>query len=99
MIEGWRRSGELLRSEAEELAGKKVKHLEDRTHYHWGRTSGELVFGGRHVQVERPRVVREPGGGSALPSCEAFRREDPLPEWVVNQILLGVTTRGYEPRP
>ena len=87
---------ELLRSDAEELAGKKGKHREDRTHYHWGRTAGELVFGGRRVQVERPRVRSRTGNESSLPSFEAFRREDPLPEKVVNQILLGISTRGYE---
>jgi putative transposase len=41
--------------------------------------------------------VRSRGGNeSRLPSFEAFRREDPLPEKVVNPILLGVSTRGYE---
>lgn len=87
---------EVLRGDAEELAGTKGKHREDRTHYHWGRTTGELVFGGRRVQVERPRVRSTAGGESPLPSFEAFRRADPLPERVVNQILLGVSTRGYE---
>jgi transposase-like protein len=31
-----------------------------------------------------------------LPSFEAFQREDPLPARVINQILVGVSTRGYE---
>lgn len=87
---------ELLRWDAEALAGKKGKHREERTHYHWGRTPGELVFGGRRVQVERPRVRSRTGVESRLPSFEAFRGEDPLPEKVVNQILVGVSTRGYE---
>lgn len=93
---GMQALGEMLRGDAEELAGSKGKHREDRTHYHWGRTSGELVFGGRRVQVERPRVRSKAGGESLLATFEAFRREDPLPERVVNQILLGVSTRGYE---
>lgn len=87
---------EVLRTDAEELTGTKGKHREDRTHYHWGRTTGELVFGGRRVQVKRPRVRETAGVETALGSFEAFRREDPLPERVVNQILLGVSTRGYE---
>ena len=87
---------EVLRADLEELAGKKGKHRECRTHNHWGRTRGELVFGRRRVQVERPRVRSTIGVEAALPSFEAFRREDPLPERVVNQILLGVSTRGYE---
>jgi len=93
---GMQALGEMLRGDAEELAGSKGKHREDRTHYHWGRTNGELAFAGRRVQVERPRVRSKSGGESLLPTLEAFRREDPLPERVLNQILLGVSTRGYE---
>jgi putative transposase len=86
----------LLLGEAEALAGKKGKHREDRTHYHWGHTTGELSFGGRRIQVERPRVRSKDGKEASLPSFDAFRGEDPLPERVVNQILIGVSTRGYE---
>jgi len=86
----------LLLGEAEALAGKKGKHREDRTHYHWGRTTGELSFGGRRIQVERPRVRSKDGKEASLPSFDAFRADDPLPARVVNQILLGVSTRGYE---
>ncbi len=51
----------LLLGEAEVLAGKRGKHREDRTHYRWGRTTGELSFGGRRIQVERPRVRSKNG--------------------------------------
>jgi len=30
-----------------------------------------------------------------LPSARRFRDEDPLPERVLNQVLVGVSTRGY----
>jgi len=86
----------LLREDAEEIAGPKGKHRKDRNHYHWGRTHGELSFGGRRTQVQRPRVRSLSGREMSLPRFEAFRQEDPLPERVVNQILLGVSTRGYE---
>jgi len=87
---------ELLRADAEELAGKKGEHRADRTHNHWGKTVGELSLGGRRVAVERPRVRSVSGKESRLPYFEAFREEAPIPERVVNQILLGVSTRGYE---
>lgn len=87
---------ELLRGDAEELAGKKGEHREDRTHYRWGKTDGELSLGGRRVTVERPRVRTVSGEEVHLPHFEAFRQEDPIPERVVNQILVGVSTRGYE---
>ena len=87
---------ELLRADAEELAGPKGKHEKERTHYHWGSTNGELSFGGRRIQVSRPRVRSKSGKEASLPNFEAFRKEDPLPERVLNQVLLGVSTRGYE---
>jgi transposase-like protein len=86
----------LLGADAEELAGPKGKHREERTHYRWGTTDGELSFGGRRIQVTRPRVRLKSGGEAVLPHFEAFCVEDPLPGRVLNQILLGVSTRGYE---
>ena len=86
----------LLREDAEEIAGPKGKHEKERTHNHWGSTNRELSFGGRRIQVSRPRVRSKSGEEASLPHFEAFREEDPLPERVLNQILVGVSTRNYE---
>ena len=79
-----------LKENAEGIAGPKGKHEKERTHNHWGRTNGELSFGGRRIQVSRPRVRSKSGEEASLPHFEAFREEDPLPERVLNQILVGV---------
>ena len=86
----------LLREDAEEIAGPKGKHEKERTHNHWGSTNGELSFGGRRIQVSRPQVRSKSGEEASLPHFKAFREEDPLPERVLNQILVGVSTRNYE---
>jgi putative transposase len=86
---------EVFRADAEALAGPKGKHREQRTHHHWGSTSTELPFGGQRVIVERPRVRTTDGREAKLPTVETFRELDPLPERVVERILLGVSTRGY----
>ena len=86
----------LLREDAEEIAGPKGKHEKERTHNHWGSTNGELSFGGRRIQVSRPQVRSKSGAEASLPHFKAFREEDPLPERVLNQILVGVSTRNYE---
>lgn len=88
---------ELFEGEAEMIAGPKGKHVEGRTHHHWGTTRTPLPFGGRHLVVERPRVRRKGGGEEMLPSVEAFRASDPLSARVAEQIVLGVSTRGYAP--
>lgn len=88
---------EVFDGEAEMIAGPKGKHAPGRTHHHWGTTRTPLPFGGRHVVVERPRVRRKGGSEEMLPSVEAFRAADPLSARVAEQIVLGVSTRGYGP--
>ncbi len=98
----------VLHESAESIAGQKGGRQSGRAANHWGTTRTELPFGGRRIVIERPRVmsVRDAAGRRhelALPAVEHFKAVDPLPERVVNQILLGVSTRGYEaslePRP
>ena len=94
---------ELLVAEAERIAGPKHAHVPNRVAHHWGTTSTALPFGGRDLVVARPRVRGKNGGEIALPLIEELRRRDPLPERVAEQIVLGVSTRGYalslEPLP
>lgn len=87
---------EILRMDAEGVAGTRGKHRPERTHYHWGRARTELPFGGRRIHIDRPRVRTKEGEEALLPALEHFKAVDPLPERVMNQILLGVSTRGYE---
>jgi transposase-like protein len=86
---------ELLSVEASAIAGPKGRHAAERTHNHWGSARTVLPFGGRHAVIERPRVRRRGGGEVELPSIEAFRAADPLSARVAEQIVLGVSTRGY----
>ena len=93
----------VFKAEAEALAGPKGKHDAGRTHHHWGATAGELTFGGRRLQVVRPRVRSTEGYEAVLPSVAAWRQRDPLTARVLEQIVLGVSARGYagslEPGP
>ncbi len=88
--------GELFERDAEQFAGPKGKHSKERSHYRWGSAPAELPFGGRRIVVSRPRVRNIVGGEEQLPTVEHFQRVDPMPARVLNQILLGVSTRGYE---
>ena len=87
---------ELFRAEAVALAGPKGQHQPVRTHHHWGTAGSELSFGGRRVQVRRPRVRRTSGGEATLPSVAQFRTRDPLSARMMQQLLAGVSTRQYE---
>ena len=87
---------ELFRAEAGALAGPKGRHQAQRTHHHWGTTATELTFGGRRVQVRRPRIRGTAGGEATLPSVAAFRDRDPLTARMMQQLVAGVSTRQYE---
>jgi len=87
---------ELFREEAVALAGPKGRHQPARTHHHWGTAATELTFGGRRVQVRRPRVRGMRGGEALLPSVVRFRDRDPLTARMLQQLLAGVSTRQYE---
>ena len=52
-------------------------------------------MGGRKVTIAKPRVRSVVGGELSLPTWETFASQDPLTARVLNQILLGVSTRGY----
>ena len=85
----------VFRDQAEAVAGPKGKQQVGRTHHHWGTTPTELTLGGRRIQVRRPRVRGREGREVTLPAVAAFRGRDPLTARVLEQILLGVSTRGY----
>jgi putative transposase len=94
----------LFEADATAITGPKGRHRpEERTHHRWGSTATELPFGGRRIRVNRPRVRSKSGKEVRLPSVARFQAEDPVPERVLNQIVLGVSTRGYgaslEPSP
>ena len=60
-------------------------------------------FGGRRIQVSRPRIRSTEGTEAVFPSVAAWRQRDPLTARVLEQIVLGVSARGVcrqlEPGP
>lgn len=86
---------EVFEADATAIAGPKGKHSQERINHRRGTTDTELPFGGRRIGLKRPRVRSKLGQEVTLPSVARFQAEDPLPERVLNQIVLGVSTRGY----
>jgi transposase-like protein len=82
--------------DAKQIVGAKHKQQRVRMYNHWGSTPTVLEFGGRRISVERPRVRRRGGGEVDLPTVKYLQSFDPLSETVLNQILLGVSSRGYD---
>ena len=67
-----------------------------------GTVASDVVLGGRKVAIRRPRA-RADGHEVALPTVTALQQTDPLSRRVVEQMLIGVSTRHYarslEPLP
>ena len=86
---------EMLRSQQEALCGPRYKQVADRKAHRHGSTAGALVMGGRRVTLPRPRVRSVAGREVELPAWTQWSREDPLEQRALQQMILGVSTRGY----
>ncbi len=86
---------ETLRSQQEALCGPRYKQVADRKAHRHGSTAGSLVMGGRRVTLPRPRVRSVAGREVELPAWTQWSREDPLEQRALQQMILGVSTRGY----
>jgi transposase-like protein len=93
----------VLEQERTQVVGPRYAHLPTRRARRAGSAPGELVMGGRRVQVRRPRARTIDGEEIQLPSWTTFGAEDPLQQRAVEQMLVGVSTRRYarslEPLP
>jgi putative transposase len=94
---------EVLETERVALCGERYEHLPDRQALRAGYVASSLVLGGRRVAVQRPRARSVAGRELGLPSWREWSARDPLEQRAVEQMVLGVSPRGYarslEPLP
>jgi len=76
------------------VCGARYVHEPNRAASRAGSVASEVVLGGRKVALRRPRV-RADGHEVALPTFQVLAQTDPLNRRVVEQMLVGVTTRQY----
>lgn len=92
----------MLEEDRTALCGPRYAHDAGRGAARAGTAPSEVVLGGRKVSVQRPRVRAE-GREVPLPTFQALAQLDPLNRRVLEQMLVGVTTRRYarslEPLP
>lgn len=87
---------EMLEEDRTRLCGPRHEPNAARRAYRHGHDEGRLVFGGRKIRLQKPRVRSVAGEEIDLATWERMAVEDPLRDRVVEQILLGVSARGYE---
>jgi len=86
----------LIEDEVEKRAGRKGKHDSDRTAGRWGHEDGYVVFAGKKIPFERPRVRTVDGAEVTLERYERFQEDGHLQQAVGKHVLAGVATRDYE---
>jgi transposase-like protein len=88
----------LMQADAERVVGaRKGARLAGRRRSHWGSTPTPFPYDGRQVVLPRPRVrTADKRAEVELPLVRQLQGADPIDQRVVEQILLGVSTRGFE---
>jgi transposase-like protein len=86
---------EVLERERGALCGERYERVAERRALRAGHVASSLVLGGRRVAVKRPRARSVEGRELRLPSWQEWSARDPLDERAVEQMVLGVSTRGY----
>jgi transposase-like protein len=88
----------LMEGDAERVVGcRKNGHLKGRQHSHWGYADTPFPYDGREVVLPRPRVrTLDKRKEVELQVVRQLQGLDPMDQRAVEQILLGVSTRGYE---
>lgn len=87
---------QMLEEDRTALCGPKNKPQEERQAYRHGHDEGQVVLGGRKIRMNKPRVRSVEGEELELPHWREFRQEDPLSQRVIEQMLVGVSTRNYD---
>lgn len=86
---------ELLEEELVALVGPKGKHDPERAASRHGSRPGQVVLGGRKVQVRRPRARSLEGRELPLRTYAHFASDDLLGERTVETMLAGLSTRRH----
>lgn len=84
----------MLEEDRRALCGPRYAHDAGRRASRAGTVPSRVVLGGRTIPIRRPRVRGE-AGEVALPIFAALTHRDPLVQRMVEQMLVGVSTRQY----
>lgn len=86
----------LIDEEVEQRAGLRYRHAQGRQAVRWGQEEGYVVFAGRKVPLERPRVRGGDGRELRLERYALFQASGRLQRSVAPRVLAGVSMRDYE---
>lgn len=79
----------------EEIARKCGVHGQQKAYRH-GSQPGYVVYAGRKVTIDKPRVRSKEGGELTLESYKAFQQNGRMQKAVARKLMHQVSTRNYE---
>src|SRR4030042_6514084 len=85
----------MIDEEVKQVAGTRYRHQPDRKAHRWGNDEGHVIFAGRKVAMERPRVRSVDGQEIPLSRYQAFSHPQRMEQAVSERILRRVSTRDY----
>jgi putative transposase len=87
----------LIDEEVKQLAGSRYQQYPGRKAIRWGNEDGHVIFAGRKVAMEKPRLRSRDGQEElTLHRWHAFAHPYRMQQAVVNKLLRRVSTRDYE---
>ena len=86
----------LMREEVRNLVGPRYHPRKTGQLRRWGEQSGYVIWQGKKVKLPRPRA-RDPRQEIPLSSYQAFQSSRGLDEGIWKRLVLGLSTRDYEP--
>jgi len=87
----------LIDEEVEQLAGERYSHNRNRQTVRWGNDEGHVIFAGRKVAMEKPRLrSKDRRQEISLSRWNAFAHPYRMQQAVSERILRRVSTRDYE---
>ena len=93
---GLRMMKALIDEEVEQLTGDRYRHQSQRQAIRWGKEEGHVIFAGRKVAMEKPRVrSRDSSEEVSLRRWDAFAHPRRMEQAVQNKILRRVSCRDY----
>jgi transposase-like protein len=93
---GLRMMKALIDEEVEQLTGDRYRHQPQRQAIRWGKEEGHVIFAGRKVAMEKPRVrSKDSSDELSLRRWDAFAHPQRMEQAVHNKILRRVSCRDY----
>jgi len=93
---GLRMMKALIDEEVEQITGDRYRHQPQRQAIRWGKEDGHVIFAGRKVAIDKPRVRSKNGTEElSLRRWDAFAHPRRMEQAVQNKILRRVSCRDY----